>query len=330
MRVVRISEAGGPGVLRIDDAPEPEPGPDEVLIGIRAAALNRADLLQRAGGYPAPAGWPSDVPGLECAGVVLRTGRNVRTRKEGDRVMALLGGGGYAERVAVHAGMTLPVPERLDFVEAAAVPEVFFTAHDALFRQGGAGPGDRVVVHGAGGGVGTAALQLARRGGCTVFATASGPKLEALERLGLPADVTVDYRREDFSDVVERETGGRGVDVILDVVGGDYWDANVASLARRGRLVLVGLLGGRTAEVDLRALLIRRLTIVGTVLRSRPAGEKLELAREVRDRVLPALSSGALRPVVDRVYPLEEAAEAHRRMGDDRNVGKIVLRIDGS
>lgn len=329
MRAVRITEPGGPEVLSVQEVPDPEPGPDEVLVEIRAAALNRADLLQRRGGYPAPPGWPADVPGLECAGVVLRAGRNVGTPEEGDRVMALLGGGGYAERVAVHAGMTLPVPPSLDFVEAAAVPEVFFTAYDALFRQGGAGPGDRVLVHGAGGGVGTAALQLARMGGCTVFATASGSKLEALDRLGLPADVTVDYRRDDFADVVRRETGGRGVDVILDVVGGPYWDANVASLARRGRLVLVGLLGGRSAEVDLGAVLTRRLTIVGTVLRSRPVGEKLELAREVRDRILPALTSGALRPIVDRVYPLKEAAEAHRRMGDDRNVGKIVLRVEG-
>lgn len=328
MRAVRIGEPGGPEVLRLEEVPEPEPGPDEVVIGIRAAALNRADLLQRAGGYPAPPGWPADVPGLECAGVVVRTGRRVRTPQEGDRVMALLGGGGYAERVAVHAGMTLRVPERLDFVEAAAVPEVFFTAYDALFRQGGAGPGDRVIVHGAGGGVGTAALQLARMGGCTVFATASGPKLDAIQRLGLPFDVAVDYRREDFAEVVARETGERGVDVILDVVGGDYWDANVASLARRGRLVLVGLLGGRSARVDLGALLTRRLTVVGTVLRARPVGEKLELAQEVRERILPALASGELRPVVDRTYPLAQAVEAHRRMAADRNVGKIVLVVD--
>lgn len=328
MRAVRITGPGEPDVLRVEEVDEPEPGPDEVLVEIRAAALNRADLLQRAGAYPAPPGWPADVPGLECAGVVLEAGRNVRSPDEGDRVMALLGGGGYAERVAVHAGMTLPIPERLDFLEAAAVPEVFFTAYDALFRQGRAGPGDRVLVHGAGGGVGTAALQLADMAGCTVFATASAPKLEALERLGLPVDVTVDYRREDFAEVVDRETAGRGVDVILDVVGAEHWDRNVAALAERGRLVLVGLLGGRRAEVDLGVLLRGRLTVVGTVLRSRPIGEKLELAREVRERVLPALGSGALRPILDRTYPLEEAAEAHRRMGADRNVGKIVLEVD--
>lgn len=328
MRAVRISGPGGPDVLRVEEVDEPEAGPDEVLVAIRAVALNRADLLQRAGAYPAPPGWPADVPGLECAGVVVAAGRNVRTPEAGDRVMALLGGGGYAERVAVHAGMTLPVPERLDFLEAAAVPEVFFTAYDALFRQGRAGPGDRVIVHGAGGGVGTAALQLADMAGCTVFATASAPKLEAIERLGLPVDVTVDYRREDFAEVVDRETAGRGVDVILDVVGAEHWDRNVAALAERGRLVLVGLLGGRRAEVDLGALLRGRLTVVGTVLRSRPIGEKLELAREVRERVLPALGSGGLRPILDRTYPLEEAAEAHRRMGADRNVGKIVLEVD--
>lgn len=328
MRAVRITGPGGPDVLRVEEVDEPEPGPDDVLIEVRAAALNRADLLQRAGAYPAPPGWPADVPGLECAGVVVGAGRNVRSVEEGDRVMALLGGGGYAERVAVHAGMTMPVPERLDFREAAAVPEVFFTAYDALFRQGRAGPGDRVIVHGAGGGVGTAALQLADMGGCTVFATASGPKLEALERLGLPVDVAVDYRRDDFARVVDRETAGRGVDVILDVVGAEHWDRNVAALAERGRLVLVGLLGGRRAEVDLGALLRGRLTVVGTVLRSRPIGEKLELAREVRERVLPALASGALRPILDRTYPLEAAAEAHRRMGADRNVGKIVLEVD--
>ncbi len=328
MRAVRITEPGGPGVLSVDDLPEPEPAPDELLVEVRATALNRADLLQRRGSYPAPPGAPEDVPGLEFAGEVVEAGPAVRGFRPGDRVMGLLGGGGYAERVTTPAELALPVPRPLSWTEAAAVPEVFFTAWDALFRQGGFSAGDRVLVHSAGGGVGTAALQVASAGGAaTVFGTASARKLEGLASRGLPLDVPVDRREEDFAEVVEVETAGRGVDVILDTVGGDYWSRNVACLAERGRLVLVGLLGGRSAEVDLGTLLRKRARVVGTVLRSRARHEKARLTAAVRDRLLPLFEDGRLHPVVDRTYPLAEAAEAHRRMASDENLGKIVLEV---
>jgi putative PIG3 family NAD(P)H quinone oxidoreductase len=328
MKVVRITTPGGPEVLRLEELPAPEAGRGEVRVRVRAAALNRADLMQRRGQYPAPPGAPDDVPGLEYAGHVAEVGDGVRGLEPGDRVMGLLGGGGYAQEAVVPAGMALPVPDGLSLVEAAAVPEAFITAYDALFRRAAFGAGERVLIHSAGGGVGTAALQLARAAGASlVVGTASGPKLEAIRDADLPLDVGVDYREEDFAEAVDRHTGGDGVDVILDTVGADYWDRNVASLARRGRMVLVGLLGGRRAEVDLGAVLRRRLTVVGTVLRSRPVSEKIELTREVRRRVLPLFDRGELRPVVDRTWPLAEAAEAHAYMEANRNFGKIVLEV---
>lgn len=328
MRAVRIQEPGDADVLRVGEVADPEAGPDDVVVEVRAAGLNRADLYQRRGHYPAPPGAPDDIPGLEYAGVVAEVGRRVRDLSPGDRVMGLVGGGAYAERVATPAGMALPVPERLSLVEAAGVPEVFVTAWDALHRRLGLRMGESVLIHAVGGGVGTAALQLAAVGGASrIFGTASGPKLRAVADLELPLDVPVDYREEDFAEVVRRETNGGGVNAILDVVGGEYWDRNVASLAPRGRMVLVGLLGGRSAEVDLGAVLRNRLTVVGTVLRSRPLSEKLDLTREFRERVLPLLVGGRLRPVVDRTFPLEEASVAHRFMEENRNVGKIVLEV---
>lgn len=330
MRAVRITESGEPDVLRTGEVADPEPAPDEVLVEIRAAAVNRADLYQRRGHYPVPHGWPEEIPGLEMAGVAAEVGNRVRGIDAGDRVMALLGGGGYAERVCVHGDLLLPVPENLTLVEAAGVPEVFYTAYDALFRQVGLEMGERVLIHAAGGGVGTAALQLAEAGGAArVLGTASGPKLEGIRELGLPLDVGIDYRERDFAQVVREETDGRGVQVILDVIGGEYWGKNMESLAWQGRMVLVGLLGGRSAEVDLGQVLRNRLTVVGTVLRARSLGEKLELTREFGQRVLPMLEDGRLRPIVDRTFRLEAAAEAHRYMEADRNLGKIVLEVGG-
>lgn len=328
MRAVRITEPGGPEVLRLDDVPDPRPAPDELLVEVRAAGLNRADLLQREGGYPAPPGSPEDIPGLEFAGEVVEVGEAVRGFRVGDRVMGLLGGGGYAERVATPADLALPVPRGLSWAEAAAVPEVFVTAWDALFRQGGFSAGDRVLVHSAGGGVGTAALQVAAAGGAsTVFGTASSRKLEGIAALGLPLDVPVERQEEDFADVVELETGGHGADVILDTVGADYWGRNVACLAEQGRLVLIGLLGGRTVEVDLGTLLRGRLHVVGTVLRARSRAEKAALTAAVRDRLLPLFEDGRLRPVVDRTFPLAGAADAHDYMASNENLGKVVLEV---
>jgi len=246
----------------------------------------------------------------------------------GDRVMGLLGGGGYAEMVATPESLLLPVPEGMTLVEAAAVPEVFFTAYDALFRQAELGPGERVLIHAAGGGVGIAALQLAELGGASlVVGTASGPKLEGLSREGIPLHVGVDYREDSFRRVVEEATDGRGVDLILDTIGADYWEDNVASLAELGRLVLVGLLGGRRVEADLGELLRHRRRVMGTVLRARSRAEKATLTAEVRDRLLPLFREGRLRPVVDRTFPLEQAADAHRYMAENRNLGKIVLEV---
>jgi putative PIG3 family NAD(P)H quinone oxidoreductase len=328
VQAIRITRPGGPEVLRLEEVPDPEPGPDDVLVDVRAAALNRADLLQRQGHYPAPPGAPADIPGLEMAGVVAAVGGRVRGVSPGDRVMALLGGGGYAERAVVPAGMVLPIPPGLSFVEAAALPEVFYTAYDALFRQAGLAIGESVLVHAAGGGVGTAALQLARAGGATrIFGTASSAKLAGIEREGLPLDVPIDYRAASFEEVVRERTEGRGVDVILDMVGGDYLAADLRSLAELGRVVLVGLLRGRSAEADLGLILRRRLRVLGTVLRARSTAEKLTLTSEVRDRLLPLFERGMLRPVVDRTYPLDEADRAHRAMDANQNLGKIVLEV---
>lgn len=339
MRAVRIREPGGPDVLETVEAPAPEPAPDEVLAEVRATALNRADLLQREGRHPAPAGAPPDVPGLEFAGVVAAAGESAGAVARaaggappapGDRVMGLLGGGGYAERVTTPADLVLPIPEGLTFAEAAAVPEVFFTAYDALVRQAGLGPGDAVLIHSAGGGVGTAALQVAELAGASpVVGTASAEKLAGLAERDLPLDVPVAYREASFREAVASATGGRGVDVILDTVGAEYWEDNVACLAELGRLVLVGLLGGRRVEADLRALLGKRARVLGTVLRSRSRAEKAALAADVRRRLLPAFREGRLRAVVDRTFGLEEAARAHRYMEENRNLGKIVLETAG-
>lgn len=328
MQAVRIARPGGPEVLEVVRRPAPQPGPGEVLVRVRAAGVNRADLLQRRGRYPAPEGAPADVPGLEFAGEVERAGEGVPAVSVGDRVMGLLPGGGYAERVAVPAGLLLPVPEALGWAEAGAVPEVFLTAFDALFLRGSLEAGERVLVHSAGGGVGTAALQIARAAGASlVVGTASAAKLAGLRELGIAPDVAVDYRRASFAEAVSEATGGGGVDVILDTVGAGYWEENVASLAVLGRLVVVGLLGGARAEVDLGALMRRRATVVGTVLRSRSVEEKAEVTRAFRERFLPLLADGRLKPVVDCTFPLEEAARAHEHMEGDRNLGKIVLRV---
>jgi putative PIG3 family NAD(P)H quinone oxidoreductase len=328
MKAVVITKPGGPEVLEVRDVEEPEPGPGEVLVDVRATAVNRADVLQRMGRYPPPPGTREDVPGLEMAGVVASVGKRVRGARKDDRVMALLPGAGYAERVVVPEELLLPAPGRLSFEEAAAVPEVFLTAFDALFLQCGLADGEVVLVHACGSGVGTAAIQLAAAAGCRVLGTSGSPeKLERAAELGL--DVGLNRHDGDFSEAVRDETNGHGADVILDVVGAPYWEANVASLAPRGRIVLVGTLGGAKTEVNLSALMRKRATVKGTVLRSRPVAEKAALTEEFRRKVIPQLESGKVRPVVHAVYALEEAAEAHRQMEANANFGKLVLRIGG-
>ena len=326
MRAAVVTEPGGPEVFAIRELEDPRPGPEEALVAVRATALNRADLMQRRGGYAAPPGTLDDVPGLEMAGEVVAVGERVAQWGLGDRVMALLGGGGYGSRLVVHERMLMPIPAGLDFEEAAGIPEVFLTAFDAMVLQCGLQPGESVLIHAVGSGVGTAAVQIAAVAGCRTFGTASSAeKLSRASELGL--DVGINYREEDFAEVVARETDGRGVEVVLDVVGAPYWDGNMASLATKGRMVIVGTMGGgRVEQMHIGALMGKRLRVHGTVLRSRPLEEKAELTQQFARRLLPLFEGGRLRPVVDRVFPLEEVAEAHRYMESNANFGKIVLR----
>ncbi len=328
MKAIRIIRPGEPDVLELADLEEPVPGPGQVRVEVYGTALNRADLLQRRGAYPAPPGAPADIPGLEFAGVVEGVGEGVDESAVGSWVMGLVGGGGYAEMLVTDASHTLPMPHGLQFVECAAVPEAFCTAYDALVLQGGLREDQSVLIHAAGSGVGTAAIQIARAFGASrVFGTASAGKLELLEERGLSLDVPIDYRKESFRDVIRRETDGKGIDLILDLVGATYWTDNIASLKTRGRIVLVGLVGGTMAQLNLGVLLRRRLHVIGTVMRSRNAEEKRALAEAARENLLPRFESGELFPVVDRVFDLHDAAEAHAYMEDNQNAGKVVLRV---
>lgn len=317
MKAILVSKPGSPEPLVYGEVPEPVPGPGEVLVRVRATAVNRADLLQAEGKYPPPPG-ASEILGLEAAGEVEGTG---------EKVFFLLSGGGYAEKVAVPSAMLMPVPPRLSLAEAAAIPEAWFTAYLNLFFEGSLKPGERLLVHAAASGVGTAAIQLARRAGCSVVATArSEKKCEALSALG--ADLVVDTSRQEFLSRIEATFGKESVDLVLDSVGGPLFSPNIRSLRRGGRIVLIASMAGPGAEIDLRAVLAKRLRIIGSTLRARPLEEKVALtAAFVRD-VLPAFADGSLAPVIDCAYPLRNAAEAHRRMAANENVGKIVLLVD--
>jgi putative PIG3 family NAD(P)H quinone oxidoreductase len=325
MRAALITAPGGPEVFAIREIEDPRPGPEEALVAVRATALNRADLLQRRGRYPGPPGTRDDLPGLEMAGEVIEVGAFVTAVKPGDRVMALLNGGGYGSRIVVHERMLMPLPPNLTFEQGAAIPEVFLTAHDALFSQCELQPGESVILHAVGSGVGSAAVQLASASSCRTFGTAgSVEKLARAAELGL--NVGINYRDEDFAAVVRERTERRGVDVILDVIGAPYWDKNIAALALRGRMVIVGTLGGNKVEVDLSTLMAKRARVHGTLLRSRPLEEKCVLTQTFARRWLPLFASERLVSVVDRVYPLADVAEAHRYMESNANFGKIVLQ----
>ena len=327
MRAVVITEPGGPDVLKVMEVDDPVPGPEDILVDVKASALNRADMLQRQGAYPAPFGSPSEIPGLEFSGVVLEVGDRVDSLKEGDRVFGLLGGGGYASRTITHHRMAVKIPAGWDFVQAAATPEVYLTAYDALFNRGNLQMGESVLIHAAGSGVGTAAVQLAHQAGAFVFGTAgSAEKLSGATDLGM--NVGINYHEQDFAEVIKQVTSGAGVDVLIDFIGAPYWDKNIASLAVLGRLVEVGLMGGTKMEVDLRPLMAKRLQVCGTGLRGRTLGEKLEVTAQFRRHVLPHLASGSMKPIVDRTFSLEEVAEAHKYMETNANFGKIVLTID--
>ena len=326
MRAVVIPSYGGPEVLEVRDVPDPRPGPDEVVVAVASAALNRADLLQRRGLYPGPP-MEHEVPGLELAGRVVAVGDRVAAWSEGDAVMGIVAGGAQAERIAVHERQLLAVPDALPLADAGAVPEVFLTAWDALVLQGGLTSGRTALVHAGASGVGTAAIQLVRALGGTVVVTASAGKLDACRALG--ADRAVDYASEDFVAACRDLTGGRGVDVVLDVIGGDYLPRNVDALAVGGTIVQVGVMGGGRTELNLGALLPKRAHLVGTVLRSRPIEEKLAVTQRFAREVLPLLADGRLRPVIDRRFPLDDVAAAHEVMEANANVGKLVLDVAG-
>ncbi|MDA1010703.1 MAG: NAD(P)H-quinone oxidoreductase [Chloroflexi bacterium] len=327
MRAAVITEPGGPEVFAVQEIPDPVAGPDEVLVSVKATALNRADLLQRRGRYNGPPGTRNDIPGLEAAGVVESVGTRVTGWQPGDRVMALLGGEGYASKVAVHERMLMPVPPNLTFEQAAAIPEVFLTAYDALSLQSELVMGESVLIHAAGSGVGTAAIQLAASQSCRIFGTAgSQEKLDAATELGM--DIGVNYHDEDFAEVIAEHTGGAGVDVILDVVGAPYWHQNLKAIALRGRMIIVGSLGGANVEsMAIGAISQKRATIRGTLLRGRPLEEKATLIQAFNNRVMPLFADETIRPVVDRVFPLEQVSDAHVYMESNANFGKIVLTI---
>ena len=323
MRAVVLESYGEPEVLQVREVPDPEPGPEEVVVEIVSTALNRADLLQRMGLYTGPP-MAHEIPGLEMAGRVVARGQRASRWSDGDAVMGILGGGGHAERVAVHERQLLPVPPALPLADAGAVPEVFLTAWDALVVQGGLTAGRVALVHAGGSGVGTAAIQLCRAIGATVVVTASAGKLAACSALG--ADVAVDHASEDFVAAVKALGGA---DVVLDVIGGDYVARNVDALRVGGRIVQVGVMGGGSATFPVGALLPKRASIIGTVLRGRPIEEKLALTQRFEREVLPWLADGTCRPVVDSRHRLDDVAAAHRRMASNANVGKIVLDVRG-
>lgn len=324
MRAIRIREPGDAAVLELATVPRPEPASGTLRVRVRASGVNRADLLQRLGRYPAPEGYPQDIPGMELAGVVDAVGEDVDEAWIGREVMAITGGGAYAEQVVVHEGEVLPVPEGLDPVEAAAIPEVFMTAFDAVFLQAGLREDQWLLVHAVGSGVGTAALQLAVRAGARVIGTSrTAEKLRAADELGMAHGISGD---DAWPDAVLEATSGRGVDVVLDLVGAPYLAGNQRVIRNRGRHVVVGIPGGAKAEVDLGLLMRKRATLRGTVLRSRSLDEKVALARAFDRDVLPGFRDGTLRPIVDRVFAAEDAAEAHRHMEANRNFGKILLR----
>jgi len=325
MRAIIITRPGGPEVLQIQNVETPQPQGEYVRVRVRAAGLNRADLLQRAGVYPAPAGSPSNIPGLEFAGEVDAVGPLVRAWKPGQRVMGLAGGGAQAEYILAHEGLLVEIPDNLDFIQAAGVPEVFITAHDALFTQAGLQMGERLLVHAAGSGVGTAAIQLAHATGATTFGTSRTPsKLEQAKSLGLDVGLS----DKNFAAAVNRLTGGAGVHVVLDFIGATYLEQNLEALTAWGRIVFLSTMGGAQANINLGMLMAKRISMRGVTLRTRTLEEKLAVTRRFATSVLPLLASGKVKPIIEQVYPLEKIGEAHAVMGENKNFGKLIIRVD--
>jgi NADPH2:quinone reductase len=324
MRAVVLESYGGTEVLQVCEVPDPVPGPDEVVVDVVATALNRADLLQRRGFYPGPP-MPDEIPGMEFSGRVAALGERVGAVGVGDAVMAIVGGGAYAERIAVHERQLMPVPVSVALADAAAIPEVFITAYDALVVQGGLTSGRTALVHAGGSGVGTAAIQIAKAIGASIIVTASAGKVDRCRELG--ADLAVDYTAEDFVAATQAFTHGRGVDVVLDVIGGDYVDRNIDSVMVSGRIIQVGVMGGGVVAVNVAKLLPKRASLIGTVLRARPLEEKIAISARLSREILPLFATGRLRPVIDSRFPLDEIAAAHEHMESNANVGKIVIDV---
>ncbi len=325
MIAIEISQPGDPEVLVPVERPRPSPGAGEVLIKVAAAGVNRPDVFQRRGRYPPPPG-ASDIPGLEVSGTIEQLGADAGALEIGDAVCALVAGGGYAEYCVAPAPQCLPAPRGLPLVAAGAIPETFFTVWTNVFERGRLRAGETLLVHGGSSGIGTTAIQLARARGSRVFATAGTPeKCAACERLG--AERGIDYRHEDFVPLVRDLTGGRGVDVVLDMVGGDYFARNIDALALEGRLVEIATLHGVRAELNIQTIMQRRLTITGSTLRARPVAEKGAIARAVHEHVWPLIERGAVRPIVHATFPLRDAAEAHRVMESSAHIGKLVLTV---
>jgi putative PIG3 family NAD(P)H quinone oxidoreductase len=328
MRAVVFKGKGGPEVIAVETVPDPSPARGEVLVRVRAAALNRADLLQRRGLYPPPPGFRADIPGMELAGEVASVGEGVTAWHPGDRVMAITAGEAQAELCVVHERMLLPVPPGLSFEEAGALPEAGITSHDALFTIGGLRPGAIVLVHAVGSGVATMALQLARAAGATVIGTSRTPaKLERARGLGLDHGIVVQGEAPRFAERVRELTGGQGTPLVLEFVGGPYLAEDLAALAAGGRVVVIGTMAGAKAQLELGALMRARASVIGTVLRPRPLEEKVAASRAFGRDVLPLVAAGKVRPVVDAVLPLEAAREAHERMEKNDTFGKLVLSV---
>jgi putative PIG3 family NAD(P)H quinone oxidoreductase len=325
MRAVVLRSHGGPEVLAIEEVEQPVPGPDDVLVAVRATALNRADILQRMGGYPDPRrGLSLEIPGLEFSGVVRAVGDRVTMWKPGDRVMAIEAGGGYAEFICVHERQLMAVPASVSLADAAAIPEVFLTAWDALVVQGGLTSGRWALVHAGASGVGTAAIQIAKSIGARIAVTCSTGKMDACRSLG--ADLVIERSPHDWASELSAAVPS-GVDVVLDVVGGDEVERNLRVVATKGTIVQVGLMGGGSTNVNVGLLLTKRLRWIGTTLRARPIEEKAALTRRFAAEMLPLFDDGGLRPIIDRRYPLERIAEAHVAMGANANTGKILIDV---
>ncbi len=324
MRAITIPVPGGPEVLQVTCREIPVPGPDEVLIQVKACGVNRPDILQRKGRYPPPPG-ASDIPGLEVAGIIAAIGPEVSSWRVGERVCALVTGGGYAEYCVAPIQTCLPIPKGLDFVQAAALPETFFTVWTNVFERGRLEVGERLLVHGGAGGIGTTAIQLARALRQAEIYTTCGSEAKCRFCETLGAKQAINYRREDFAERILQLTAGKGVDVILDIIGGPYLEANLKSLAPEGRLLIIAVQGGARSEIELPVIFLKRLTLTGSTLRARELEVKAAIARQLLRHVWPLLERGEVRPIIYTTLPLEQAAEAHRMLENYEHIGKIVL-----